>query len=201
MRNRKFLRMKKKNILGCLRQKVLSERLEKFVFNSNIYEMTKGYSIIIHSTLGIMNLTFWFILSSSLIIRHFSKYKSSFYIDFWVMITKEIEQNLSQGLFTLTFRIEILRGSLFWSHKNLSKKLFFTRDFMQLFSEDTTIFLRMFIFSCTWKHEKTRSQKLFIIVPIFFSAAHVAKNWKSISETGLRHPLLYLLFGYTFMLI
>ena len=45
MRNRKFLRMKKKkNLLECLQQKVLSERLEKFVFNSNIYEMTKSYT-------------------------------------------------------------------------------------------------------------------------------------------------------------
>ena len=35
--------------------------------------------------------------------------------------------------------------------------------------------------------------------PHFFSvlpwAAHMAKNWKSISETGLRYPLLYLLCG------
>ena len=52
--------------------------------------------------------------------------------------TKEIEQNLLQGLFTLTLRIQILRGSLFWPQK--IKLFFYKRDIMQLFSADATIY-------------------------------------------------------------
>ena len=52
--------------------------------------------------------------------------------------TKEIEQNLLQGLFTLTLRIQILRGSLFWPQK--IKLIFYKRDIMQLFSADATIY-------------------------------------------------------------
>ena len=51
----------------------------------------------------------------------------TFYIKY-IITTKEIEQNLPHGLFTLTLRIQILRGSLFYK-----------RYFMQLVSADITI--------------------------------------------------------------
>ena len=60
---------------------------------------------------------------------------------------------------------------------------------MKRFSADATIFL-----FCPWKREKT-APKVAHIRPHFFLywAANIAKNWKSISEIGLGHPLLYLL--------
>ena len=50
---------------------------------------------------------------------------------------------------------------------------------------------------------KNQAQKLLLIHNwIYFHllpwAAHLAKNWRSISEIGLRHPLLYLLCEYKY---
>ena len=65
---------------------------------------------------------------------------------------------------------------------------------MKGFSADATIFL-----FCPWKREKNALKRWSYLAPFFFSklpwAAHRAKNWKSLSEIGLRHPLLYLLCG------
>ena len=44
-----------------------------------------------------------------------------------------------------------------------------------------------------------QSQEVYFTIFFFLLlpwAAHMAKNWKSISEISLRHPLLYLLCGY-----
>ena len=56
--------------------------------------------------------------------------------------TKEIEQNLLQGLFTVTIRTQILRGSLFFSPKI---KLFFTREILCNFFVWTLIWAYSFI--------------------------------------------------------
>ena len=74
------------------------------------------------------------------------------------------------------------------------QKKSYKRDIMKGFSADATIFL-----FCPWKREKNALKRWSYLAPFFFSklpwAAHRAKNWKSLSEIGLRHPLLYLLCG------
>ena len=56
---------------------------------------------------------------------------------------KEIEQNLLQGLFTLSLRIQILRGSLFWPtsffYQKISIQFIKEIHVMQLFRADNTI--------------------------------------------------------------
>ena len=48
-----------------------------------------------------------------------------------------------------------------------------------------------------WKHKKNQLPKVGNNSQLFASllpwAAQMARNWKSMSEIGLRHPLLYLL--------
>ena len=74
-----------------------------------------------------------------------------------------------------------------------SLNFYYKRHIMQLFTADATIFKKN-VFG-----QENCPQRLVIVGPNFFSvlllAANVAKNWKSISEIELKHPLLYLLCG------
>ena len=75
-----------------------------------------------------------------------------------IKITKEIEQNLPQGLSTLTRGIQIPRAA-FFKTKKIQKK-FYKSDFMQLFSADVTIFKKKKKKNCPWKHKKTYDPNL-----------------------------------------
>ena len=80
--------------------------------------------------------------------------------------TKEIEQNLPQGLFTLTLRIQILRAD----HKNYKKKIvicfqkiifFFHFNVKQLFSANATIFTQNLLNSL-----KTGQKLQFVVISV-----------------------------------
>ena len=83
--------------------------------------------------------------------------------------------------------------------KNFSQFLFYFLFFLikQLFSADATIvfvkksFLPMKNHSLKFAHYS----ELIFFSPLLPWAAYMAENWKSLSEIGLRHPLLYLLCG------
>ena len=90
---------------------------------------------------------------SSMVINHDTKVHTGHLITIMLsslFFTKEIEQKLPQGVFSPTFWIQIMRGSLFWPFQKMQKKSFFLKGFYATF-----LWVHYNIFKkCPWKHEK-----------------------------------------------
>ena len=88
----------------------------------------------------------------------------------FVPVTKEIERNLPQGLYTLTLRNKN------WPPKKFKQKFIkYIKDFVQLFSEDAPVFSKNY-FPCLW------AQKLLIINPIFLQYCPELLIWPKIEN-------------------